>query len=300
MGRGKKLLIMFVLLFVSIYMSNWWFVEHQISTNTVTLRKLRNEVRLGDGCKHVFLDVGANLGVHVRMLFEPQHYNESAYLRLFEEHFGTAAERRRPFNESGICAFGFEGNEKFAKVHKEIEVAYAKQGWRVKFFTPLAVADASGYATFFVNNEPENEDWGSSLIDRRLEAPNKEFHAVLLPKVDFAKWMSINVVGRQLPRGRAKGKVVMKMDIEGAEYTVMPAMFKEGQFCQNSGVDVMTIETHSRIVKGQSSTLMWMLTEAKWRATVMWMKLQVSCTPTLWHHLDDESYLHDGVSLPGS
>lgn len=34
--------------------------------------------KLGDGCYHIFLDVGANIGVHTRFLFEPMKYPEAA------------------------------------------------------------------------------------------------------------------------------------------------------------------------------------------------------------------------------
>ena len=47
--------------------------------------------RLLDGCRHVFLDVGSNRGVHVRFLYEPSAYPLSKYVhrwRIFESHFG--------------------------------------------------------------------------------------------------------------------------------------------------------------------------------------------------------------------
>ena len=34
----------------------------------------RRRPKLGDGCRHVFLDVGSNIGVHGRILFEPHLY----------------------------------------------------------------------------------------------------------------------------------------------------------------------------------------------------------------------------------
>ena len=50
----------------------------------------REEGKYGDGCYHVFLDIGANIGVHGRFLFEPDVYpNAILAHNVFDKHFGT-------------------------------------------------------------------------------------------------------------------------------------------------------------------------------------------------------------------
>jgi len=51
--------------------------------NRVTLEP----TRLADGCWHVYLDVGSNIGVQVRKLFEPQLYPNATFLNVFSTRF---------------------------------------------------------------------------------------------------------------------------------------------------------------------------------------------------------------------
>ena len=41
-----------------------------------------HEHKLADGCYHVFLDVGSNIGMHVRFLLEPHKYPQARIARL--------------------------------------------------------------------------------------------------------------------------------------------------------------------------------------------------------------------------
>ena len=59
-----------------------------------------------DGCYHVYLDIGSNVGVQVRKLFQPELYPGSRVLKVFDETFGKPNER----NYSEICTIGVEPN----------------------------------------------------------------------------------------------------------------------------------------------------------------------------------------------
>ena len=41
-----------------------------------------------DGCYHVYLDVGSNIGVQVRKLYQPGFYPGAGVLKVFQEAFG--------------------------------------------------------------------------------------------------------------------------------------------------------------------------------------------------------------------
>ena len=58
-----------------------------------------------DGCYYVYLDVGSNVGVQVRKLFEPYLYPNAKFLDVFNEEFGPFEERKKH-----VCAVGFEPN----------------------------------------------------------------------------------------------------------------------------------------------------------------------------------------------
>ena len=62
------------------------------------------------GCRHVFLDVGSNVGIQVRKLFEPKLYPDAEVLPQFDQFFG-----RYPDNRDEVCAVGFEPNPKHTK-----------------------------------------------------------------------------------------------------------------------------------------------------------------------------------------
>ena len=100
--------------------------------------------KLGDGCRHVFLDVGSNIGVHSRILFEPSMYpiknNTNAIAansglakfsarHFFEEQFGLEDDRVN----TEICIFAFEPNPKHIQRQRELEQVYKNMGWRYHF-----------------------------------------------------------------------------------------------------------------------------------------------------------------------
>ena len=58
-----------------------------------------------DGCYHVYLDVGSNIGVQVRKLFEPHLYPKAKVQTIFDHFFGPIELR-----SESVCAIGFEPN----------------------------------------------------------------------------------------------------------------------------------------------------------------------------------------------
>ena len=64
-----------------------------------------------DGCRYVYLDVGSNIGIQIRKLFEPAKYPEASVHKIFDEYFGNLSHR----NRAGVCAVGFEPNPNHAK-----------------------------------------------------------------------------------------------------------------------------------------------------------------------------------------
>ena len=65
-----------------------------------------NSVALGNGCYHVFIDAGSNVGVHGRFLFEPTKYPKSVFAKKFNVLFG------KHWTCQNICVFAFEPNPK--------------------------------------------------------------------------------------------------------------------------------------------------------------------------------------------
>ena len=98
--------------------------------------------RQGDGCFHVFLDVGANIGVHGRFLFEPEKYPRAHTAKsIFDSEFGSDRDNR------DICSFEFEPNPAHRPKLEAKSNAYRAMGWRYEYIQ-AAAGDFNGYIRF--------------------------------------------------------------------------------------------------------------------------------------------------------
>ncbi|CAE8641288.1 unnamed protein product, partial [Polarella glacialis] len=84
-------------------------------------------------CKTIYLDVGSNIGVMVRKLYEPAMYPEAPILPLFTARFGPPHLREFLSDESGICALGIEPNPHRSSTSHLTELTsnYSSKGWHV-------------------------------------------------------------------------------------------------------------------------------------------------------------------------
>ena len=214
-----------------------------------------------DGCYHVYLDVGSNIGVQVRKLFEPEKYADASVHSIFNKYFGSIEERRKAYAENNgkiVCAVGFEPNSHHTKYLKEVESSYNKCGWNVKFFTQSAVSDHNGMTQFYSDDDVNNLEWGGGILAPDVNniaiEPKRHNHNVTL--IRLSEFLQTVVATRQLPKAPrdigtkntvyGQPKVVMKMDIEGSEVDVIPDLIFTGglQF-----VNSIMVEWHERLEK---------------------------------------------------
>lgn len=207
-----------------------------------------------DGCHHVFLDLGANVGVHTRILFEQTRYPKARYNSIFDEWFGT--------DRHIVCAFAFEPNKQHAARHYALERAYASRGWVYRMF-PYAVAATNGTINMYPNARRErsftgkpSKGVGFSMVDRESSRQgtdskynfNETQEVLTLPTIDVAEFIDRHVIDRRLPLKADTDKppaVVIKMDVEGAEFDVLNAMIDRGVLCR--GVSMLTLEWHTTL-----------------------------------------------------
>lgn len=195
----------------------------------------QNQPKLADGCYHVFLDVGSNIGMHVRFLFEPDLYPDStSSVATFEKEFGSERDNR------DYCVFSFEPNPKFEQRHLAIEKAYAEMGWR---YTPIfaGASNRDGNLTFFHSNPNNPSENGFSAHGKKAGIQR------IVPIIRLASWIQNEVEGRDIPKPHFNSgppKVVMKLDIEGLEFRVFPDLITTGALCNN--VHYLLGEFHHR------------------------------------------------------
>ena len=127
------------------------------------------------GCHKIVVDAGSNCGTHVRQLFEPEKHPKSKYLVIHANFFREAGYRSKP-SSTAICMVGLEPSPRFVPIHREIERAYALQGWKVKFL-PVAAGDREGVLSFHTTAEDAGvSDWGFSEYESKeaLEGKRKD------------------------------------------------------------------------------------------------------------------------------
>lgn len=278
----------------------------------------QREPRLGDDCLLVYLDVGSNIGVHNRFLFQPNLYPyANNIIKEFDQTFGIGRDNR------DICAFGFEPNPAHKVRHQQLEIAYQKMGWRYKYIQ-AGVGDHDGNLTFWHENsqaDNNHNEWGF-----RMYQQNENSTSVTVPLINLPQWIQHHIVERQLPKqiyGNyssvsttqqqqtiQEGKVMMKMDIEGSEYLLLPWLLMSGVFCR--GIDFMFGEFHAWMAHGikrdmikhpeqqgyldlnEKSALEW---DQILMQQVLKSILPENCKGT-WLYLDSEAYVHDGKPFP--
>ena len=213
-----------------------------------------------DGCHHVYLDVGSNIGVQIRKLFEPERYPDAPIHSFFNQNFGTIDKRKgsHPGHASFLCAIGFEPNPRHAEYLKQIEKSYNECGWKVKFMTNSGVSDHNGIGTFYSDEAFNLNEWGGGILPPRIinkvkdnSKDDKGFNFKNISVIRLSDFL-INVVGkRKIPEpffNNSAPNVVMKMDIEGSEVDVIPDLIYSGGL---QYINTLMIEWHERKQKLQ-------------------------------------------------
>lgn len=186
---------------------------------------------LGDGCYHVFLDVGSNIGVHGRFLFEPDKFPESkSSVAMFAEEFGATRDNR------DFCVFAFEPNPKFAKRQFELESVYKSMGWRY-YFIFAGASNKDGNCTFYHDHMKDAEiELGFSAVAKKTVYGGDAWPTIV-PVIRLSKWIQHEIRDRKIPidpiiRHKNGPQVIMKLDVEGLEYRIFPDLLTTGALCE--------------------------------------------------------------------
>jgi len=229
-----------------------------------------------DGCRFVYLDVGTNIGVQIRKLFEPKLYPNASIHQVFDRYFGNLKER----TNEGVCAVGFEPNPSHTFHLQGIEESYRSCDWRLKMYTETAVSDHYGTTEFFSDYEFKKYEWGGSIlgpnvmkpiyrgmrdeIERRKNSSNnekskKDTNAIsqrLVNLIRLSYFINNIVATRIIPTSTEKftkekvkpPTVIMKLDIEGSEVDVVADLLFSGSF---KYLDVAMIEWHQEMMRDE-------------------------------------------------
>lgn len=240
--------------------------------------------RWGDCADGIYLDVGSNVAVQIRKLYDPLKFPGAKVLPVFDRYFGT--------NRTKVCAVGFEPNIAHKAYLETLNAHFEKRGLPAYVFTEVAVSSHRGNTTFFTDSvsPKDKHEWAASLVP--LRHTNGSITVQLVDLQNFIMNFVVPTVQAQKQKTGKAPPIVMKLDVEGAEFMVLPAMIVNGALCH---IDLLFAEWHDyakgRIPGSTNLTRLEMLQAFQaMRVTHQECKVQFS-------DLDDESYV-DGTSIP--
>jgi hypothetical protein len=274
-------LIIATVLFIAFWSSH----KVYFSTNIMAASTLSFDIRK---CSGVYLDVGTNIGVQIRKLYDPHLFPNAEVLPIFDKYFG---EDRRE-----ICAIGFEPNPTHTGYLQRLQDNLQCRGRRVHIFTESAATTNASQLTFYADPSApkERHEWGASLLN--WQHTNDSFN---VQGIDLAEFIMADVLIPLHRMHQMSHKVatvhvpiVMKMDIEGAEYGVVLHLLAKGVLCK---LDFGMLEWHSRFTGGDYNN------SIKIEQTMDQLMKQFdrydACN-TILAHIDDESYGAEGFHIP--
>src|SRR5689334_7871726 len=81
--------ILFIFLFTSIFVFSILMKKRFYLEKTNKLFSHMSQENFLDGCRYVYIDLGTNIGIQIRKLYEPHLYPNALVLPLFKEIFGN-------------------------------------------------------------------------------------------------------------------------------------------------------------------------------------------------------------------
>ena len=186
--------------------------------------RLRHLFANGYCSRGVYLDVGTNVGVQIRKLYEPQKYAGAGVLTTFDSVLGPAP-------RCGVCSIGFEPNPRHGQRLNEVERRLNAAGVGVVIFRAAAGA-VDGEVVLEMGASKSNfEDAGASAlgIGRYRGRASTTVRSIRLSRI-------LSVLGKLLreqrsQQGGRRQPVLMKLDIEGSEWTVLPDLLVTKTIC---------------------------------------------------------------------
>jgi hypothetical protein len=108
------------------------------------------------------LDVGTNVGVQLRKLYDPQQFPGAAVLPIFDRVFGS--------QRSGVCAMGVEANPHHTQYLEQLNGFFKSRGYQAVVLTETAASIKKGSASFFLDHTTDDQrddgnptEWAASL-----------------------------------------------------------------------------------------------------------------------------------------
>lgn len=215
-------------------------------------------------CKHVFLDFGSNVGDALHKMVDsflppvivdgkerqyvfntttgdigPEYYGFNGFKHMWvlpqfiKEKITSynAQSNKDPVYPEDYCFYGIEGNPFFTPMLREQEILTLNMNPRpvqhVHFLTEHVGTAVDGPTTLFLDTSNAQQNyWGSSILDSHVDVARGGREKV------GANVMGITLTTLLERTALAGGHVMIKIDIEGAEYQLLEEAVKSNIFCK--------------------------------------------------------------------
>jgi len=294
----------------------------QISDGQVLLRQEErqslDELFATFKCKHVYLDIGSNIGVQIRKLFEPSKYRgmdkqkvrhsggvTSKALAIFDDVFG---EPRR----CDVCAIGVEPNILHVERLRTLQTRYRAAGAGVLILTRTGASTADSVTRMISPRMPQSTDGhdgkGASvsnpMVSNHLRYRSEYINMTRPPGVaeDLVSLIDtsrlIHDLRKRLSTSNPKGRILMKLDVEGLEYDIVPHLVRTQAIC---ALHMAFLEWHPKVIAWQEHrnglNAVGRMIRAERQVAEELSRTSHHCAVNLTD-LDDETFMADGRPWP--
>ena len=227
------------------------------TTSASVLRQV-HELLAEYNCTSVYFDAGSNIGVQIRKLYEPGWYldrpdnalkgravlhtlykrSQARIMTLQDEAFGQAP-------RCHVCSIGFEPNPKHQPQLQHLQRTLRAAGAGV-LVVHAGLSSSDGTLQLQgVESRSHSADMTQTGV--ALSHSPASAQSVSVPTVDFATVLLgvRELLSRGGGSGDSKGgQIVMKMDLETEEYTVLPHLIRRSALCE---LDAVYVEWHPKL-----------------------------------------------------
>lgn len=255
------------------------FMPQYLSSNNEIFQQ---DNPLSDDCAHIFFDLGANLGVQARKLYEGNSFVvDGPIIQIFKQLFGET-------NRANVCTFAFEPNPRHEPRLREMEAVYRSLGIRYNFFSTAVGTKAASLHL----SKPNSYGQAAATL---MEGASR--NSVLVKVINFLAFFRKQILQSNFfdSARNPRGKIFCKMDIEGEEFNLLPRLIQSGIVCH---LDLIATEFHrskSRTGGFLANANQSQLIEFQANISNIAQRYTPGCKTVFWR-LDDESYANDNFT----
>ena len=198
--------------------------------------------------RHIFFELGLNRGQTLMDLLTSTGSDRNLVKPLL-----SSAMQGQAFDPRAWCFHGFEANPVFTEELVQLEgILSRRHRLCVRLQTQVLAGSGGGAVPFYIDGRvdalhgPRQKYFAEgSTMDPDAGRRLRNYKVVNVTSIDFAAYLEAHLLNKERRPGML---AVMRMDIEGGEYTLLPHLLRsrEGRTPVICKLDLLVIEFHSR------------------------------------------------------